>query len=178
MYTNGVARATPTKKSATPSFRLPPHHLAPYTGRPRIMKAPARAKERTHGQKVPAEAETDIRRAVSKSRLRKMLSIFLKTVPLTGRAPHRLVTAPPSPPPPRRRRRPSVQKQILALLVITAPLALRGAPPPRKRAPKANCSVPLAYNMLSQTCRAPLARRVPYRLVNAPLKPGWRTTVL
>ena len=56
LYTNGVARATPSKKSANPSLRLPPHHLAPYTGRPRVMKAPARAKERTHGQKVPEEA--------------------------------------------------------------------------------------------------------------------------
>ena len=56
LYTNGVARATPSKKSATPSLRLPPHHLAPYTVRPRVMKAPARAKEHTHGQKVPEVA--------------------------------------------------------------------------------------------------------------------------
>ena len=56
LYTNGVARATPSKKSATPSLRLPPHHMAPYTGRPRVMKAPARTKEHTHGQKVPEEA--------------------------------------------------------------------------------------------------------------------------
>ena len=56
LYTNGVERATPSKKSATPSLRLPPHHLAPYTGCPRVMKAPARAKERAHVQKVPEEA--------------------------------------------------------------------------------------------------------------------------
>ena len=63
LYTNGVARATPYKKSATPSLRLPPHHLAPYTGRPRVMKTPTRTKERAHGQKVLEEARTDINRS-------------------------------------------------------------------------------------------------------------------
>ena len=54
-YTNGVARATPSKKSATQSLRLQLHYLARHIGRPRVMKAPVRVKERTHGQKVPAE---------------------------------------------------------------------------------------------------------------------------
>ena len=56
LHTNGVARATPPKKSATPSLRLQPHHLAPHIGLPRVMRAPAMVNERTHGQKVPAEA--------------------------------------------------------------------------------------------------------------------------
>ena len=56
LYINGVARATASKTSATPIAFLPPHHLAPYIGRAWIMKAAGRAKESTHGQKVPAEA--------------------------------------------------------------------------------------------------------------------------
>ena len=60
---------------------------------------------------------------------------------------------------------------------MTVPLALRGAQPARKQPPKASGGVPPAHSMLSQTCRAPLARRVPYRFVNAPLDPSWRTTV-
>ena len=47
------------------------------------------------------------------------------------------------------------------LLLITVPFALRGAPPARKRAHKASGSDPPVYNMLSLTCRAPLARQAP-----------------
>ena len=47
------------------------------------------------------------------------------------------------------------------LLLITVPFALRGAPPARKRAHKASGSAPPVYNMLSLTCRAPLARQAP-----------------
>ena len=94
LYTNGVARATPSKKSATPSLRLPPHHLAPYTGRPRVMKAPARTKERAHGQKVPKEARNEHKQVASNRKLKKMLSLLLKRAPLAGRAPHRLINAP------------------------------------------------------------------------------------
>ena len=75
-------------------FVCHPHQLAPYTGRPRIMKAPARTKECAHGQKVPEEARTNIKQVASNRRLKKMLSLLLKRAPLAGRAPHRLINAP------------------------------------------------------------------------------------
>ena len=52
--------------------------------------------------------ETGIKQVAPNSRLRKMLSLLLKTPPLAERTPHRLM---------------NVQKQILSLLLITVPLA-------------------------------------------------------
>ena len=125
-----MARATPSKKSATPTLRLPPHHLALYTGRRRVMKPPARAKERTHEQKVPAEARNGHKTDHIKEEASKDVSVAKNGAPRRASAPLAHKCAP--------------REGVRAVLVLWT-LAPWDVPPARKRTAKASGST---YKML------------------------------
>ena len=151
-----MVRATPSKKSATPSLRLPPHHLTPFTGRPRVMKPPARAKECKHKQKVPSKArnghKTDhIKEEASKD----VVSVAKNGAPRRASAPLAHKCAP--------------REGVLALLVLWT-LAPRDAPPARKRTPKASGST---YKMFWPIkCYLKLVERPSPG--GTPCSPAWR----
>ena len=155
LYANGVARATPSKKSATPSLRLPPHHLAPYTGRSRVMKAPARTKERGHGQKVPEEVRTDINRSRQTGGLKRCCPyIAKKGAPRREGAPPAYKCAPRGVGAPL-----ASNKFYLLLKLCPSPC---GALHLLVNAPIKPVVAPLRpVNMLSLTFWAPLARQAP-----------------